>query len=202
MRTTAAILAEYDQPLIVDEIELESPRSGEVLLRMLASGICRSDISLIKGYWPVPLPMVLGHEGAGVIEEVGPGVDPDRLGEHVVVTLFTSSVIQRYPRPAALELYGTEGSANLLGEDWDPSGFELWRNEAGCWNIFDATDPTWSWCDGLRELVESVQAGRQPLMCVEQDLHILEIANAARTAAREQRPAAVHSRFEPLDLST
>jgi Zn-dependent alcohol dehydrogenase len=53
--TTAALLAEYNQPLIVDEITLEPPRSGEVLLRMLSSGICRSDISLIDGYWPVPI---------------------------------------------------------------------------------------------------------------------------------------------------
>jgi Zn-dependent alcohol dehydrogenase len=53
---------------------------------MLASGICHSDLSLIAGAWPVPLPMILGHEGAGVIEAVGPGVDPARVGERVVLT--------------------------------------------------------------------------------------------------------------------
>jgi S-(hydroxymethyl)glutathione dehydrogenase/alcohol dehydrogenase len=57
-----------------------------VLVRLLASGICRSDLSLIKGAWPVPLPMVLGHEGAAVIEAVGPGVDPARVGQQVVLT--------------------------------------------------------------------------------------------------------------------
>ena len=83
MRTTAALLTQVGQPLQVSEVELEPPRRDEVLVRLRASGICRSDLSLIKGVWPAPLPMVLGHEGAGVIEAVGPGVDPARVGEHV-----------------------------------------------------------------------------------------------------------------------
>jgi predicted dehydrogenase len=112
----------------------------------------------------------------------------------------TSSVLQRYRRPAALELYGTEGTANLLGEDWDPTGYELWRNAAECWEVFDATDPTWSWCDGLRDLVDALCEGRAPVASLDQDLHILEIADAARQAARARGPADVHSRFEPLDL--
>jgi len=86
MRTTAAILTKVGQPLTVAEVELEPPQRDEVLVRLLASGICRSDLSLIKGAWPVPLPMALGHEGAGLIEAVGPGVDPARVGEHVVLT--------------------------------------------------------------------------------------------------------------------
>jgi Zn-dependent alcohol dehydrogenase len=59
-------------------------------VRLHASGICRSDLSLLDGKWPAPLPMVLGHEGAGVIEAVGEGVDAARVGEHVVLT-FTPS---------------------------------------------------------------------------------------------------------------
>jgi S-(hydroxymethyl)glutathione dehydrogenase/alcohol dehydrogenase len=73
-------------PLELEELELEAPRRDEVLVRLLASGICRSDLSLLDGKWPAPLPMVLGHEGAGVIESVGEGVDPDRVGQHVVLT--------------------------------------------------------------------------------------------------------------------
>jgi predicted dehydrogenase len=115
-------------------------------------------------------------------------------------SLVTSSVIQRYRRPAAIELYGTDGTANLLGEDWDPAGFELWRNKAGCWELFDAVDPTWSWCDGLRELVEALRSDRAPLTSVDQDLHILEIAETARRSAVERRPTQVHSRFTMLDL--
>jgi S-(hydroxymethyl)glutathione dehydrogenase/alcohol dehydrogenase len=55
-------------------------------VRLHASGICRSDLSLLDGKWPAPLPMVLGHEGAGVIEDVGDGVDRGRIGESVVLT--------------------------------------------------------------------------------------------------------------------
>jgi S-(hydroxymethyl)glutathione dehydrogenase/alcohol dehydrogenase len=74
------------EPLVVDDIELEEPGRDEVVVRLLASGICRSDLSYIDGKWPVPLPVVLGHEGAGVIEAVGPGVDASRVGERVVLT--------------------------------------------------------------------------------------------------------------------
>jgi S-(hydroxymethyl)glutathione dehydrogenase / alcohol dehydrogenase len=72
--------------LRVEDVELEPPRRDEVLVRLSASGICRSDLSLLDGKWPAPLPMVLGHEGAGRIEAVGEGVDPARVGEAVVLT--------------------------------------------------------------------------------------------------------------------
>ncbi len=86
MRISAAILETVGHPLRVDELELEQPRRDEVLVRLRASGICRSDLSLLDGKWPAPLPMVLGHEGAGIIKEVGVGVDPGRIGESVVLT--------------------------------------------------------------------------------------------------------------------
>lgn len=72
--------------LRVEDVELAPPARDEVLVRLLASGICRSDLSLLDGKWPCPAPMVLGHEGAGVIEAVGEGVDPARVGEPVVLT--------------------------------------------------------------------------------------------------------------------
>ena len=85
MRVTAAVLDAVGS-LRVEEVELEEPRRDEVRVRLLASGICRSDLSLMDGKWPAPLPMVLGHEGAGVVEAVGEGVDPSRVGESVVLT--------------------------------------------------------------------------------------------------------------------
>jgi predicted dehydrogenase len=143
--------------------------------------------------------------------EVGGITVEDPVSDLSVVTLrheggaissvIVSSVLQRYRRPAALELYGTEGTANLLGEDWAPTGYELWRNEAGCWEVFDAADLTWSWCDCLRDLVEALHEGRSPLASLEQDLHILEIVEAARRAADEGRAVPVESRFPPLDLA-
>ena len=86
MLITAGVLVRAGSDLEVAELELEEPRHGEVLVRLSASGICRSDLSLADGKWPAPLPMVLGHEGAGVIEAVGEGVDDGRVGEHVVLT--------------------------------------------------------------------------------------------------------------------
>ena len=86
MKISAAVLRRIGRPLGLEELELESPRRDEVLVRLEVSGICRSDLSLLEGKWPAPLPMVLGHEGAGVIEGVGEGVDQARVGEHVVLT--------------------------------------------------------------------------------------------------------------------
>jgi S-(hydroxymethyl)glutathione dehydrogenase/alcohol dehydrogenase len=86
MKVGAALLTAPGHPLRVEELELEDPRDDEVLVRLHASGVCRSDLSLLDGKWPAPLPIVLGHEGAGVIEGVGTGVDPRRIGERVVLT--------------------------------------------------------------------------------------------------------------------
>lgn len=82
----AAVLHAVGDPLVVEDVELEAPRRDEVRVRITASGICHSDLSLAAGKWPAPLPIVLGHEGAGVIDAVGEGVDEARVGESVVLT--------------------------------------------------------------------------------------------------------------------
>jgi S-(hydroxymethyl)glutathione dehydrogenase/alcohol dehydrogenase len=86
VRTRAAVLYEYGTPLVVEEVELEPPREGEVLVRMVASGVCRSDLHTIKGIHPWVRPVIMGHEGAGVIEQIGPGVAHVREGDHVVLS--------------------------------------------------------------------------------------------------------------------
>ena len=75
------------QPLSIREIELDDPGPGEVLVRMLAAGLCHSDLSVVDGNRPRPTPMLLGHEGCGVIEKVGEGVSDLSPGQHVV-TVF------------------------------------------------------------------------------------------------------------------
>lgn len=82
----AAVLHVSRSPLVVEEVDLDPPRAGEVLVRLAASGVCRSDLHIMRGVHPAPLPVVLGHEGAGVVEAVGPGVDRVRPGDHVVLT--------------------------------------------------------------------------------------------------------------------
>jgi Zn-dependent alcohol dehydrogenase len=86
VKIAAAVLRGPGQPLEVCELDLAPPARDEVLVRIDATGICRSDLSYIDGTWPIPLPIVLGHEGAGTIEAVGDGVDSNRVGESVVLT--------------------------------------------------------------------------------------------------------------------
>lgn len=87
MRTIrAAVLHEFGEPLVVEELQLDPPKAGEVLVRMAASGVCHSDLHVVQGIHPTDLPVVLGHEGAGVVEEVGPGVAGLAPGDHVLLT--------------------------------------------------------------------------------------------------------------------
>src|SRR5437879_9450034 len=74
-------------PLKIEDVELEAPRAGEVRVRMAASGVCHSCLHAADGSWTgVPVPMVLGDEGAGVVEAVGPGVQTLRVGDHVILS--------------------------------------------------------------------------------------------------------------------
>ena len=92
MRIRAAVLHEmgverpYDQsqPLVIEDVELEKPGAGEILVKIHAAGLCHSDLSVIDGNRPRQVPMVLGHEAAGEIVELGSGVDQHTVGEHVV----------------------------------------------------------------------------------------------------------------------
>ena len=70
----AAVLTEVNKPLQILDLEQEGPKAGEVRVQVKAAGICMSDWHIMNGDWPLPLPMVLGHEAAGVVAELGPGV--------------------------------------------------------------------------------------------------------------------------------
>ena len=83
----AAVMTGVAQPLeIRDDIEVEPPRAGEVKVRMGASGVCHSDLSMQNGTMMAAAPIILGHEGAGVVEEVGEGVTTVKPGDHVVIS--------------------------------------------------------------------------------------------------------------------
>ena len=85
MKVRAAIAMEAAKPLIVDELDLEGPREGECLVRLVATGVCHTDAFTLSGADPEGLfPAVLGHEGAGVVEEIGPGVTSVAVGDHVI----------------------------------------------------------------------------------------------------------------------
>src|SRR5436190_17684017 len=82
----AAILTGLEQPLEIHDVELDSPHAGEVKVRMAASGVCHSDLSIQNGTLMAMPPIVLGHEGSGIIEEVGEGVTDLKPGDHVVIS--------------------------------------------------------------------------------------------------------------------
>jgi aryl-alcohol dehydrogenase len=85
VRITAAVFEELDAPFAIEEVELEEPRAGEVLVRIVATGVCHTDGLTRHGDLPFPPPGVLGHEGAGVVETVGEGVTTVAPGDKVVI---------------------------------------------------------------------------------------------------------------------
>lgn len=127
MKIRAAVLEEigrempYDtsRPLVVQEIDLDGPQVGEVMIRVVAAGLCHSDLSVINGDRPRPVPMVLGHEAAGVVEEVGEGITDLVVGDHVIC-VFVPSCGHCGPcqsgRPALCEPgAASNGAGTLLG---------------------------------------------------------------------------------------
>ena len=90
MRVKAAVLNNPREPLVVEEVELDPPQAGEVLVKLKATGICHSDVSVYTGDIPVATPLILGHEGAGEIVEVGQGVTRVTPGDHVLLTYLPS----------------------------------------------------------------------------------------------------------------
>ncbi|HEY7284701.1 MAG TPA: Zn-dependent alcohol dehydrogenase [Vicinamibacterales bacterium] len=85
MQIRAAILWEQGQPLSIEAAELDQPGPGEVLVEVRAAGVCHSDLHPARGDWPMKTPVALGHEGAGIVRDVGPGVTRVSAGDHVVL---------------------------------------------------------------------------------------------------------------------
>jgi S-(hydroxymethyl)glutathione dehydrogenase/alcohol dehydrogenase len=90
MKTRAAVLRALNAPFSVEPVELDPPHRGEVLVRMVAAGVCQSDLHFITGHRKTVLPVVRGHEGAGVVEAVGEGVTRVAPGDHVIQTFIAS----------------------------------------------------------------------------------------------------------------
>ncbi|MFI9627230.1 NAD(P)-dependent alcohol dehydrogenase [Streptomyces sp. NPDC052042] len=81
----ASVVEKIGAPFTYTDLEIDDPGSGEILVRIVASGVCHTDANTRSGNMPLPLPGVLGHEGAGIVEAVGPGVTSPRVGDHVVL---------------------------------------------------------------------------------------------------------------------
>ena len=85
MKTRAAVAYAPNRPLVVEEVDIEGPKAGEVMVRIVATGVCHTDAYTLTGSDPEGIfPTILGHEGAGIVVDVGPGVTSLKKGDHVI----------------------------------------------------------------------------------------------------------------------
>jgi aryl-alcohol dehydrogenase len=108
MKITAAVVRAKSEPFRIEELEIEDPREDEILVRVVGTGVCHTDLIVRDQWYPVPLPAVLGHEGAGVVERVGGRVTKVRPGDHVVLTYMSCGACKNCIRgmpPYCLKLY-------------------------------------------------------------------------------------------------
>ena len=118
--TQAAVLEQIGRPLRVTDVDLELPGPGEVAVEIGATGVCHSDVAIITGQLPAPLPLVPGHEGAGTVVEVGAGVTSLAAGDRVVLSWLAQCGICFYCRRWEPYLCGTARA--LLATNALPGG--------------------------------------------------------------------------------
>jgi predicted dehydrogenase len=121
------------------------------------------------------------------------------FGEAVFAVVTTGFTLAQYRCPA-LELYGTRGTLQMQGEDWDPNGYEMWLNETDSWHVHRETQPDWPWTDGLRHLVECIRGQQPPLIQPEHAFHVLEIMLKAKESARSGKVQTISSTCPPLAI--
>lgn len=122
MQITAALTESKGAPFALASLELDDPRPGEVVVRMVGSGVCHTDIIVRDQWYPVPLPAVLGHEGAGVVESVGTGVSYVAPGDHVVLTFNSCGGCRMCVagRPAYCDQFFAHNFAGTRGDGSTP----------------------------------------------------------------------------------
>src|ERR671931_2142489 len=118
LKSRAAVFRQAGEPMLIEEVELAEPGPTDVVVRMAAAGVCGTDLHMVKGEWQRPTPMVLGHEGAGIVEEVGEGVGGLAAGDRVVLSWAPGCgecANCRRGRPAAcLVLHRAIGAGTLV----------------------------------------------------------------------------------------
>jgi predicted dehydrogenase len=120
------------------------------------------------------------------------------FGNAVLAVVTAGFTIQKYQSPA-LELYGTEGTIQMLGDDWAPEGYEIWQNSVGAWQKYYETDPHWQWTEGLKHLVDCIHSGERPSVTPEHACHVLEIMLAAQESGRTGVVQTLESTFSAVD---
>jgi len=117
------------------------------------------------------------------------------FGDARYAVITTGFTIQQYRVPG-IEIYGSEGTVQMIGEDWAPAGYELWQNSAGCWKVY-SDGSRWSWTDGIRHLIESIETGTPPKITPEHAYHVLEIMVKTMESGNTGRALDIESTFAP-----
>ena len=131
MKSRAAVAWEAGKPLEIEEVEVDGPKEGEALVRVVATGVCHTDAFTLSGDDPEGVfPCILGHEGGGIVEEVGPGVDLVRPGDHVI-PLYTAECGECK--------FCTSGKTNLCGAVRETQGRGLMPDETSRFSKDGAT---------------------------------------------------------------
>jgi S-(hydroxymethyl)glutathione dehydrogenase/alcohol dehydrogenase len=158
MKIKAAVLTAPNEPFRIEELDLAEPRAGEVLVKIKAVGVCHSDWHLVTGATKHPMPLVPGHEGAGVVEALGPGVDDLQVGDHVVLNWAPS---------CGKCFYCLRGRSNLCETYTRPiwAGTMLDGTTRLSWN----GQPVYSYC-GLAAFAERTVVARQSCVVIRKDI--------------------------------
>ena len=125
MKTRAAVVHEVGQKMEIVELDLDGPKAGEVLIRYTHAGLCHSDIHVMHGDFESRLPMVMGHEGAGIIEEIGEGVTRVKVGDKVVCSFIPNCGTCRWcatGQQAICDMGASILEGGLPGDRWPISG--------------------------------------------------------------------------------
>ena len=119
MKMKAAVLFDVNQDMSIEEVEIDPPKSGEVLLKIAYAGVCHSDLSVARGRGGTNLPVILGHEASAIVQEIGPGVSRVKPGDHVVLSWFPSCGHCYYCYEDAPSQCETNMPAAVNGTLWD-----------------------------------------------------------------------------------
>ena len=118
------------------------------------------------------------------------------FGDATLAVVTTGFTMERYRSPA-LELYGSEGTIQMMGDDWAPEGYEMWRNQLGAWAVYEEIDPRWDWTIPLEHLVDVVDGATQVIQ-PRHAFHVLDVMLAADRAADTGMAQDLTSVFDPL----
>lgn len=115
----------------------------------------------------------------------------------VVTTGFT---MQQYKSPA-VELYGSSGTIQMLGDDWEPKGFEIWRNSRSSWELYNTPYANWPWASGFNHLIECILKKKRPSIKLDHAYHVNEIMIKINESSKKNKEVSIDSSFKPLKFT-